>query len=100
MGAQDVNSPGSDVAEGVGSDCYRTDAPYEVGGAVQLRAGPCFDGEGKFETTSEQSTGKVVQRLRRMVVRLRSILRSWLRYVEDGNSGRMCRLVPFERIYA
>ena len=38
-----------------------------------LCAGPHSGGEGKFETASEQYTGKVVQRLRRMTVRLRSI---------------------------
>lgn len=46
MGAQDDNSPGSDVAKGVESDYYGTDAPYEVGGAVQFYAGARFYGEG------------------------------------------------------
>jgi len=63
VGAQDDNSPGSGVAEGVEPDYYRTDAPYEVGGALQFRAGPCFDGEGKFEAASEQSTSEVVKEI-------------------------------------
>jgi len=88
VGAQDHNPSGSGVAEGVEPDYYRTGAPYEVGGAVQFRAGPCFDGEGKFEAASKQSTDEVVQILKRMMVRLRSKLGSWLRYVEDDCSGR------------
>lgn len=61
MGAQDDNSPGSDVAKGVESDHYGTDAPYEVGGAVQFYAGARFYGEGQFEAASQQATGKVAR---------------------------------------
>ena len=61
MDAQDDNLSGPDVAEGVESDYYRTDAPYEVGGAVQFYAGACFYGEGQFEAASQQATGKVVR---------------------------------------
>ena len=61
MDAQDDNLSGSDVAEGVESDYYGTDAPYEAGGAVQFYAGACFYGEGEFKAASQQATGKVVQ---------------------------------------
>jgi len=74
--AQDDNSSGSDVAEGVESDYHRTDVPYEVGNAVQFCAGACFDGEGKFEAGSQEAIG-LARVLRRMTVRLCSVLKAW-----------------------
>ena len=61
MGAQDDNTSGPDVAEGVEPDYHRTDAPYEIGGAVQFYAGPCVDGEGQCEAASRQAAGNVAR---------------------------------------